>query len=81
MPTILKEGPYRFYFYSHEPNEPPHIHIDRDKLSAKFWLQPVELAQNFGYSARELRRLKSLVKEHRTEFLEAWNAYFRTSAR
>ncbi|MCC5626436.1 DUF4160 domain-containing protein [Nostoc sp. CHAB 5715] len=30
MPTILRIGAYRFYFYTHEPNEPPHIHIDRD---------------------------------------------------
>ncbi|HKI37036.1 MAG TPA: DUF4160 domain-containing protein [Gemmataceae bacterium] len=35
MPTILRNGPYRFYFYSHEPNEPPHVHVDRDDLSAK----------------------------------------------
>ena len=40
MPTVLRSGPYRFYFYSHEPNEPPHIHVDRDDLSAKFWLSP-----------------------------------------
>jgi len=44
MPTVLRSGPYRFYFYSHEPNEPPHIHVDRDDLSAKFWLNPVQLA-------------------------------------
>ena len=45
MPTVLRSGPYRFYFYSHEPNEPPHVHVDRDDLSAKFWLQPVGLAE------------------------------------
>jgi hypothetical protein len=76
MPTILREGPYRFYFYSHEPNEPPHVHVDRDDLSAKFWLEPAELAQNFGYSAREARRIESIVTEHQDEFLEAWNEYF-----
>jgi hypothetical protein len=76
MPAILRTGPYRFYFYSHEPNEPPHIHIDRDNLSAKFWLEPVALARNLGFSAKELRRLQSLVKEHQTELLEAWHGYF-----
>lgn len=40
VPTVLMAGPYRFYFYSHEPNEPPHVHVDRDNLSAKFWLNP-----------------------------------------
>ena len=43
-PTVLREGPYRFYFYSHEPNEPPHVHADRDDQSAKLWLEPVTLA-------------------------------------
>lgn len=76
MPTISREGPYRFYFYSHEPNEPPRIHVDRDDLSAKFWLETVSLARNFGFSARELRRVQSLVDENRDEFSEAWHGYF-----
>ena len=41
-------GPYRIYFYSHQPNEPPHVHVDRDDLSAKFWLDPVALARNLS---------------------------------
>ena len=60
MPTVSRIGPYRFYFYSHEPNEPPHVHVDRDDLSAKFWLQPVGLARNFGFPPKELRRLQKL---------------------
>ena len=52
MPTVLRDGPYRFYFYSHELNEPPHVHIDRDDLSAKFWLEPVSLARNLRFNAR-----------------------------
>jgi hypothetical protein len=49
MPTVLRTGPYRFFFYSHEPGEPPHVHVDRDNQSAKFWLEPVELARNLGF--------------------------------
>ncbi len=49
MPTVLRIGPYRFSFYSHEPNEPPHIQVDRDNLSAKLWLDPVKLARNLGF--------------------------------
>ena len=65
MPTVLRSGPYRFYFYSHEPSEPPHIHhIDRDDLSAKFWLDPVQLARNFGFRAHELRTIQSIVMEN-----------------
>ncbi|MDA2927083.1 DUF4160 domain-containing protein [Acidobacteria bacterium AH-259-G07] len=78
MPTILREGPYRFYFYSHEPNEPPHIHVDRGNQSAKFWLGPVALARNLGFSPTELRRIADLISEHEQESLEAWNEYFGT---
>ena len=76
MPTVLRVGPYRFYFYSHEPNEPPHVHVDRDDQSAKFWLDPVSLSRNLGFAARELRRLQSMVEEHMDELLEAWHDYF-----
>jgi len=74
MPTVLRSGPYRFY--SHEPNEPPHIHVDRDNLSAKFWLNPVQLAGNFGFRAHELREIQSLVVDSRQQLLEAWNEFF-----
>lgn len=81
MPTVLRLEAYRFYFYSHEPNEPPHIHIDRDRQSAKFWLEPVALAKNIGFSAKELKRLQTIVVENQTLFLEVWNEYFGSSNR
>ena len=76
MPTIHRSGPYRFYFFSHEPNEPPHIHVDRDNLSAKVWLQPVALARNVGFSAHELTRILKLIEENWQLLLEAWYGYF-----
>lgn len=76
MPVVLRSGPYRFYFYSHEPNEPPHVHVDRDNLSAKFWLNPVGLARNLGFNARELRQLERLVASNQAMLMEAWNGYF-----
>ncbi len=80
MPTILRLGAYRLYFYSHEPNEPPHIHIDRDRLSTKFWLEPVSLARNLGFSAKELRQLQSIVQENQQSLLEAWYEHFGDSS-
>jgi hypothetical protein len=68
MPTVLRTGPYRFYFYSHEPNEPPHIHVDRDDLSVKFWINPVSLARNLGFNARELRQVEILVEQNKKSF-------------
>ncbi len=78
MPTVLRHGPYRIYFYSHEMHEPPHVHVDRDDESAKIWLNPVSLARNYGFSAVELRKLLRLILEHREQLLEAWHGYFRT---
>ena len=77
MPTIKREGPYRIYFYSHDlVNEPPHVHVDRDDLSAKFWLEPVALARNLGFSPSELRRIERIVQEYQEELLENWYANF-----
>ncbi len=76
MPTALVSGLYRMYFYSHEPNEPAHIHVDRDHSSAKFWLQPVALARNLGFSPAELRRVQRLVMENQGLLLEKWHDRF-----
>jgi hypothetical protein len=76
MPTVLRLGPYRFYFYSHEPNEPPHVHIDRDNLSAKFWLNPVQLARNLGFSPKDLRVIEGMIIEHQQQLQEKWDGYF-----
>jgi Domain of unknown function (DUF4160) len=44
MPTVLRVGPYRFFFYSGDGSEAPHVHVERDASVAKFWLDPVRLA-------------------------------------
>jgi hypothetical protein len=76
VPTVYRSGPYRFYFYSHDEREPPHVHIDRDRHSAKLWLRPVAVASNEGFSEHELKRVERLVRSRRRELLEAWNEYF-----
>jgi hypothetical protein len=75
-PAVLRVGPYRFYFVSHDLREPSHVHVDREDLSAKFWIDPVALAYNLGYPARELRKLEAIIAEHQQQLLEAWNDYF-----
>jgi hypothetical protein len=77
MPTILRDGPYRLYFYSHEPNEPPHIHVDRGECTMKVWLDPVLFASNRGFRAHEINVILALVERHRDRLLEAWHEYFR----
>ena len=76
MPTILRIGPYRFFFFSNEGDEPPHVHVQRDRALAKFWLSPVSLAGAKHFSPVELRRLLRHVRENRELFLEAWHEHF-----
>lgn len=78
MPTVLRDGPYRFYFYSGDLGEPRHVHVDAGDSSAKFWLEPVALHYNIGFSARELRAIERVVLEHREQLKREWDAYFGT---
>lgn len=76
MPTVLRWNGYRFYFFSNEGFEPPHVHVDKGGNTVKFWLESVEVARNIGFSARELGVIEDKVREERTRFLEAWHGYF-----
>jgi hypothetical protein len=76
MPTVMRLGPFRFFFYSNEDGEPVHIHIRRDRMLAKFWLTPVVLASSTRFPAEELKRLEAMVTENRKILLEAWNEHF-----
>lgn len=76
MPTVLQIGPYRFFFYSNENKEPPHIHVESGEKVAKYWLEAVELASNHGFRSHELTQVRSLVIEYRVTFQEAWHGHF-----
>lgn len=76
MPTIVRIGPYRFFFYASDRDEPMHVHVERDAALAKFWLAPVRLQHSLGFGRSELVKLESLVLEHRDALMEAWNDYF-----
>ena len=80
LPTLLRNCPYRFFFYSNEgdPREVPHVHVTAVDRVAKFWLEPLELASSKRLRSSEIADLRSVVERHRTEFVEAWHAYFDT---
>jgi hypothetical protein len=76
MPTIDRIGPYRLFFYSNEGSEAAHVHVQRDRSLAKFWLDPVALASSTGFAAHELREVEKLVTARSTILIEAWNEFF-----
>jgi hypothetical protein len=76
MPTIRGiPGPYRFFFYSFDCNEPRHVHVRREKMICKFWLDPISLGQNYGYAPAELNRIRHLIETHITQIGEAWHEH------
>lgn len=76
MPTVLQSGPYRFFFYAGDREEPPHVHVERDANVAKFWLDPVRLASSGGFRRPELGSIQRLVEENQQELLRSWDEFF-----
>ena len=76
MPTILRVGPYRFFFYSGDKDEPIHIHVERDDKNAKFWLEPVRLQSSGGFSRAEVFKIHKIIEQNRNKLKEAWDEYF-----
>ena len=75
MPTVLRSGPYRFFFYAGDRNEPAHVHVEHEKHKAKFWLDPVRLAQSGGFRGHELNHLQRLIQQNRQQLLNSWDEY------
>jgi hypothetical protein len=76
MPTLLRVGAYRFFCYAGDQDEPPHIHIERDEDQAKFWLSPIRLQKNKGFSRTEINHIQKLTQEHQEQLLAGWNDFF-----
>ncbi|MDR5897465.1 DUF4160 domain-containing protein [Halomonas vilamensis] len=79
MPVVLRLQGFKFFFYSNEgdPLEPAHIHVFKAGSEAKFWLLPeVQLAQNDGFDAKELRNISIMVVQYRNQLEAAWHDYF-----
>ena len=73
MPTVKGiPGPYRFFFYSFDCNEPMHVHVQRERMICKFWIQPIALARNQGFSAKELNTIREDIRRNRNRIMEAW---------
>lgn len=76
MPTVKGiAGPYRVFFYSFECNEPMHAHVQRERMLCKFWLRPLSLAGNAGFSAVELGRIRRLIHIHGERIEDAWHEH------
>ena len=75
-PTVLRSGPYRFFFFSSDRHEPPHVHVKREDKLVKLWLSPVREAYNYGFGSQELNRIAAIAQENEPALLKAWHDYF-----
>jgi hypothetical protein len=76
MPTLLRVDGFRFFFYSNERQEPPHVHVEKGRGEAKLWLQPVELAYSNGLTPAELRWVRELTFAHQAAFVDQRYEHF-----
>jgi len=76
MPTVLRTGPYRIFFYAGDRDESPHVHVEREDKIAKFWLEPIRLQRSKGFARGEIHRILRIIDEHHVQLLEAWHGYF-----
>jgi hypothetical protein len=75
MPTLLLTEGYRFFFFSNEGQEPPHVHVRKGGGLAKVWLEPIRIAYSVALNPAELRRVRELTLENQVAFLERWNEH------
>jgi hypothetical protein len=76
MPTIKNiSGPYRFFFYSFDCNEPKHVHVQRERLTCKFWIDPIMLAKNNGFPPKELNGILKQIRSNIVKIREGWDEH------
>ncbi len=75
MPTVLRIGPYRFSFFSLDCEEPRHVHVVRDRMNLKVWLEPVNADRNEGFKPAEIRKIVRLVEENQAFLIGKWNEF------
>ena len=75
-PTILREGPFRLFFFSRE--EPRmHVHVSHPDGEAKFWIEPeLSVSVIVGLSPRLVAEAEEIVRRHQEEIREAWVRHF-----
>lgn len=77
MPTVLRSGPYRFFFFSGDREEPQHVHVRREWREAKIWIAPILVADGGDYRPAELGYIIRIVEENQELLLRSWHEHFK----
>jgi hypothetical protein len=76
MPNLLRIGPYRFFFYSEEGTEPPHVHVEAAERRAKYWIETILHHKSDGFRSGELKEIEAIIAENVDSFLKEWYEFF-----
>lgn len=76
MPTVLRAKGYRFFFFSQEGRESPHIHVEHAECYAKVWLEPAAIARSKGFRSDELSEIMRIAEDNKELLKERWHEYF-----
>ena len=80
MPTVLREEGFRFYFFTADKNEPPHVHVSKGDGSGKIWLKPgLQVQVLAGFKKQEVLKILRIAEKHHQELINKWDEYFENS--
>jgi hypothetical protein len=76
MPTVSRIMGFRFFFYSNEGTAPPHIHVEKENATGKYWLKPIRLAYLYNFTKAEEKKIEKIVIKNQELFKQKWDEYF-----
>ena len=72
MPVVLRIKGYRFWFYEADLDEPPHVHVGKDRKEAKYWIDSIRLARAGRFRNHELNEIEKILTSHQASLLSFW---------
>ena len=73
MPGFRDDGFY-VYFVEFDLTERPHVHVEKDGKTAKYWIDRLELFDPDRFKGHELTKMEKILKRRRGYLLELWQA-------
>jgi hypothetical protein len=58
-----------------------HVHVQREHMICKFWMEPVVLTSNHGFASKELNTVREIIIINRNKITEAWYEHCGKTAR
>lgn len=75
MPTLFIILGYRFFFLSFDCSEPMHLHVTSSDRTCKFWISPLAIAYNKGFSKKELNQIEKIIVDNMGEIKTKWHEH------